>query len=85
MTRFQAAKAVQRLNAIDAKCRSLYAERDQLEARVIEAVQASKAGALPISDGSQIVLRDNFQDRDGNPRNTGFKTCAIKRFEIQVK
>jgi hypothetical protein len=31
------------------------------------------------------VLKDNFVDRDGSPRNTGFKTCAIKRFEVVVK
>jgi len=85
MTKFQAAKAVQRLHAIDARCKALYAERDTLESRVIGAVQASKTGALPLGDGSTVTLKDNFQDREGNPRNTGFKCCAIKRFELEVR
>jgi len=85
LSKSQTAKAVQRLAAIDAKCKDLYAERDSIEARVIEAVRASKAGAIPLADGSMVMLKDNFEDREGHPRNVAFKTAAVKRFEVCVK
>jgi hypothetical protein len=85
MTKLQAAKALQRLKVIEAKCKDLYDERDAIETRLIEAVRASKTEAVALPDGAKITLKDNFQDRDGNPSNVAFKTAAIKRFQIQVK
>ncbi len=85
LSKSQAAKAVARLAAIDAKCKNLYAERDQVESRVIEAVLASKSGSVLLTDGGVVTLRDNFCDRDGNPRNVAFKSAAIKRYEVVTK
>jgi len=85
VTKFQAAKAAQRLKVIEAKCKDLYEERDSIESRLIDAVRASRNESIALPDGATITLKDNFQDREGNPRNVAFKTAAVKRFEIQVK
>ena len=79
LSKAQIRKYVNRLATIDGKCRELYAERDTLESRVIEAVLSARAGSVPLADGSTVTLKDNFQDREGRPRNTAFKTSAIER------
>ncbi len=85
LSKAQTLKAVQRLGAIDARFKDLYAERDSIESRLIESIRATKAGAIPLADGSMVMLKDNFEDRDGNPRNVAFKTAAVKRYEVVVK
>jgi hypothetical protein len=85
LSKSQTAKAVHRLAAIAAKCDELYAERDALEAKIIEAVQASRTGSIPLSDGSVVTLKNNFEDRDGIIRNVAFKNACVQHYKIVIK
>jgi hypothetical protein len=78
------AKDVARLAAIEAKCKALYAERDEIEARLIDQVQGHGA-PLRLDNGKTVSIADNFVDREGRPRNVAFKTACVKRFEIAVR
>ena len=80
-----AQKDLDRLAAIDAKCRNYFDERDQIEGRLIDTLQGLKAGSMLLPGGTEVFLKDNFADRDGNPRNVAFKTAAVKRFEIATR
>lgn len=56
----------------------LYAESDAL---ILElARRGFKALTLP--DGTACTLVDNFVDKDGAPKLTSWKSCGIKRFDI---
>jgi hypothetical protein len=76
-------KYVRELFAIEASCKLAYNRRDEIEAKLIARIQDSKT-PLRLSDGRFVLLKDNFLDRDGRPRNVAFKTAAVKRFEICV-
>ena len=77
-----AKKLFSRLKAIDAKCKACYAESDAITARLIEALQAVPSRRIDLGGDAAIVLKDNFADRDGNPRNKAFKTTAISRYDV---
>jgi len=78
------AKDLSRLAAIEAKCKAYYAERDEIEARLIDQVQ-SYGAPLRLDNGKTVSMVDNFLDREGRPRNVAFKTAAIKRFDVSVR
>ena len=77
-------KSLDRLAVIDAKCKSLYQERDELESALIEKIRSSPANKIPLPGGDTLRLKDNFLDRDGKLRNVAFKTAAVKRFELEI-
>ena len=37
------------------------------------------------TDGTILTLKDNFKDKEGQPRNTGFRVAFVKRFEVIIK
>ena len=80
-----ARKALNKLEAIDARCRALYEERDQVEAGLIDMLRRTGAGTMLLFPNKEIALKDNFLDRDGQPRNVAFKTAAVKRFEVVTR
>jgi hypothetical protein len=84
MRQASAQKLYNRLSAIDAKCKTLYAERDAIESKLIEAAQA-KGGRLPLPGDRCIMLVDNFVDpKTGAARNVAFKTAAIPHYKLTV-
>jgi len=74
--------AYDRVLAIDDQTKGLYQEKDRLEAQIIVAIQASADGQMPLDDGRVLMVKDNFCDASGRPRNVAFKTAAIRRFEV---
>jgi hypothetical protein len=77
-------KLLNQLSAIDARSKALYAKRDGLETRLLEAIQAA-GGSLPLPGDRSVRLKDNFIDpKTGSPRNVAFKAAAIKRFEFTI-
>jgi hypothetical protein len=83
MRQASARKLLGKLATIDAACKKLYGQRDEVETKLIEAIRAAKHGRLPLGEGRSAIVKDNFVDpRTGQPRNTAFKTTAIKRFEV---
>jgi hypothetical protein len=85
MRKTSAQKLLNKLAAIDARCKASYVQRDTIEAKLIQAVRAAKDSRLPIPGDRFAILKDNFVDpRTGEPRNMAFKTCAVKRFEVVI-
>lgn len=56
----------------------LYSEADALTLELI--ARGWRGGVMP--DGTSALLLDNFTDKEGQPKLTAWKSCGIKRFEI---
>jgi len=86
MQKLSAQKLVNQLDAIDLKCKQLYAARDAIEDKLFDAIRTSKDGRLALPGDRVVTLKDNFIDsKTGLPRNVGFKLAAIKKYELKFE
>lgn len=70
-----------RLRDLQAKLdavKPLYTESDAL---ILELARRNFT-TLTLPDGTACTLVDNFVDKDGAPKLTSWKSCGIKRFDI---
>ena len=84
MTKATIKKSLARIQTIDAKTKQLYAERDELETGLIEALQSSR-GSVELPGGLVVFLKDSYLDATGQPKNKAYKQACVKRFEIATR
>jgi hypothetical protein len=85
MRKIDISRAADALESIDAKCKTLYAERDEVERKLIGALREAPGRTIELPRGVTVSLKDNFVDRDGCERNTAFKTACVKRYDVVVE
>lgn len=57
----------------------LWAEFDEVVGELID-----EGFVEAVFNGEQFALKDNFLDKEGNPKNTVFRPAGVKRFELKI-